>query len=167
METPQPALHPNKEAFVEGVDHILNRWTALELAVQHEWGGHDSQEKREDMVDEIVEHFDKLIRKRKTPEPTDLEELLLDIMDGDFSVALDDQSEKEVAKLICSVFFECKTGNFTTVDRMAKERNVREKSGAAKSAARKSQSNNAQQMADDSGSEDDESASDSDVSMDV
>ncbi|PIA19401.1 hypothetical protein COEREDRAFT_19447, partial [Coemansia reversa NRRL 1564] len=113
--------HPNKEAFVEGVDHILNRWTALELAVQHEWGGHDTQDKREDMVDEIVEHFDTLVRKRKTPEPTDLEELLLDIMDGDFSVALDDQSEKEVAKLICTVFSECKTGNFTTVDRMAKE----------------------------------------------
>ncbi|KAJ2685861.1 rRNA accumulation- protein, partial [Coemansia spiralis] len=76
MESPQAKMHPNKEAFVEGVDLVLGRWTALELAVRHEWGGADVREKREDMVDEIVEYFDKIVSKRQVPEPTDLQELL-------------------------------------------------------------------------------------------
>ncbi|KAJ2765599.1 rRNA accumulation- protein [Coemansia nantahalensis] len=135
METPQAKMHPNKEAFIEGVDLILGRWTALELAVQNEWGGADVHEKRDDMVDEIVEHFDKLVAKRKTPEPTDLQELLLDILETDFQVSLDDGSEAEVARHLCAIFAECKAGNFSTVDKLAEEREARERSGAATSAA--------------------------------
>ncbi|KAJ2688932.1 rRNA accumulation- protein [Coemansia sp. RSA 1285] len=135
-------MHPNKEAFIEGVDHVLAKWTALELAVQNGWGGRRSREKRDTMVDEIVEYFDQQVRKKTAAvgavavEPTDVEELLLQVMDEDFSVMLEDQSEKEVARLLCTIFAECRAGNFETVDRMADEREAK---GAADSAASRSQ----------------------------
>lgn len=118
-------MHPNKEAFIEGVDHVFSKWTALVLAVEHRWGGHETQAKRDSMVDEVVEYFDTQVNKRKQPEPTELEDLLLDVMDEDFGVGLEDSSEKEVSSLLCLIFNECKAGNFATVDRLADERDAR------------------------------------------
>ncbi|KAJ2829516.1 rRNA accumulation- protein [Coemansia erecta] len=160
MGGPEAEMHPNQAAFVEGVDHILSKWTALELAVQHEWGGRNTQEKRDNLVDEIADYFDGLARKGQAPETTDLEELLLDILDEDFSITLEDASEKEVARIICQLFSECRHSNFSTVDRLAAERDAREKRGAGASAAQ--QSRGSGQADDDSESDD---ASDSDVSM--
>lgn len=54
--------HPNKVAFEEGVGYILKSWTALKLAVEQEWGGIESAEKRDWMIDVIVDVFG----KRKT-----------------------------------------------------------------------------------------------------
>ncbi|KAJ2629649.1 rRNA accumulation- protein [Coemansia sp. RSA 1290] len=154
-------IHPNKAAFIEGVDHVLKKWTALELAVQHEWGGRDSQEKRDDMVEEITGHFDNLVSKRQAPEETDLQELLLDIMDEDFSVTLEDGSEKEVARIICTIFQECKQGNFATVDKLAEERDARERQqSTGRTAVTQSQASGQHAESD---SEDD--GSNSDVSM--
>lgn len=51
--------HPNKLAFEEGVSYIFHNWTALKLAVEQDWGGVDSAEKREWFIDVIIEHFGK------------------------------------------------------------------------------------------------------------
>ncbi|KAJ2374396.1 rRNA accumulation- protein [Coemansia sp. RSA 2607] len=135
----KPKIHPNKEAFIEGVDHVLEKWTALSLAVTNMWGGEKTKEKRDNMVDEIVEHFDGIAAKKKTPEATDLEDMLLDIMDEDFNISLEDQSEKEVAKILITIYNECRTGNFSTVDKLADERDAREARGAENTAVQKSQ----------------------------
>lgn len=50
--------------FEEGVQLILSKWTALELAVEQEWGGRQSGDKAENMLDELLEWFD---RKRGMP----------------------------------------------------------------------------------------------------
>ena len=57
------AEHPNKIAFEEGVGYILKSWTALKLAVEQDWGGVESAEKRDWMIDVIVDIFGK--RKEK------------------------------------------------------------------------------------------------------
>ncbi|KAJ1815254.1 rRNA accumulation- protein [Coemansia sp. RSA 2671] len=129
-------MHPNKEAFIEGVDHILAKWTALGLAIEHSWGGHETEEKRDDMVDDIVEFFDNAKQK---PEPLDLQDLLLEIMNLDFHVELKDESEKEVAAVLCKLFAECRAGNFTTVDKLAAERDAREALGQGNAAVKMSQ----------------------------
>ncbi|KAJ2727147.1 rRNA accumulation- protein [Coemansia sp. Benny D115] len=137
--TKAPAMHPNKEAFIEGVDHVLAKWTALVLAVANSWGGPETQDKRDDMVDEIVEFFDAAAAKRQAPEPTDLEELLKDILEEDFTISLEDGSEKEVASILTRIFNECRTGNFETVDKLADERDAREARGEKDSVVTKSQ----------------------------
>jgi Pre-rRNA-processing protein TSR2 len=43
--------------FEEGVDVILGKWTALQLAVDQEWGGRNSKHKAEDMVNDILDWF--------------------------------------------------------------------------------------------------------------
>lgn len=53
------ADHPNKLAFEEGVSLILQNWTALKLAVEQDWGGVESVEKREWFIDVVVDHFEK------------------------------------------------------------------------------------------------------------
>ncbi|KAJ1815468.1 rRNA accumulation- protein [Coemansia sp. RSA 2598] len=161
-------MHPNKEAFIEGVDHILAKWTALSLAVANSWGGPDSEDKRDNMVDEIVEYFDGITSKKQAAEPTDLEELLLDIMDEDFTISLEDGSEKEVSKKLITIYNECRVGNFSTVDKLADERDALEARGGMSSAVQMSQAadNAAASGSGDefSGSEDDEDE-ESDVEM--
>ncbi|KAJ2006722.1 rRNA accumulation- protein [Coemansia thaxteri] len=135
----QQQIHPNKEAFIEGVDHILSRWTALELAVQGDWGDGNTKEKREDMVDEIVAFFDDAVRRKVKPEPLELEDILMAIMSDDFNISLEDDSEKEVAAILCVIFDECKVGNFATVDKLADERDAREAQGVGNQAVQSSQ----------------------------
>ena len=47
-----------KQAFREGVRSICRQWTALELAVTHEWGGSDSVQKADNLVAEIISLFE-------------------------------------------------------------------------------------------------------------
>ena len=47
----------HRPQFEEGVKLLLTKWTALQLAVENQWGGRDSRDKAEDMYDEILEWF--------------------------------------------------------------------------------------------------------------
>jgi hypothetical protein len=51
------APHPNQVAFKEGVQYLFHSWTALKLAVDGEWGGQDSVEKRDWFIDTVVDYF--------------------------------------------------------------------------------------------------------------
>jgi hypothetical protein len=45
------ARHPQAdENFLAGLNAVFATWTALELAVHHEWGGPNSREKAERLV---------------------------------------------------------------------------------------------------------------------
>ena len=47
----------SKSHFEEGLDLILSKWTALQLAIDQEWGGHNSTEKAQYMADELLDWF--------------------------------------------------------------------------------------------------------------
>lgn len=50
--------HPQAlQMFRDGVGSVLRQWTALELAVHNQWGGHQSAENAERLVVEIIEMF--------------------------------------------------------------------------------------------------------------
>ena len=44
-------------AFKEGLAGLLNRWTALQLAITNEWGGAESVQKGEAMREELEDWF--------------------------------------------------------------------------------------------------------------
>lgn len=46
-----------KPLFQEGVTLLFQRWTALQLAVQNEWGGSSSKEKAQALLEEVIEWF--------------------------------------------------------------------------------------------------------------
>ena len=50
--------HPEADnAFKQGLFSIFRQWTALELAVSHQWGGPSSQEKANRLIDEVYQLF--------------------------------------------------------------------------------------------------------------
>ncbi len=52
------ARHPQAdEMFLMGMNAVFQQWTALELAIHHEWGGPMSREKAERMIDEVYDAF--------------------------------------------------------------------------------------------------------------
>lgn len=106
-------MHPNKLNFIEGTKIIITTWAALRIAVQNEFGGPQSQEKADWLVDAIVEHFD---AEGKSVEVEDLEDILLDVMAREFHVTLEDESELEVANLLFNLYRQCITGNTTLLD---------------------------------------------------
>ena len=43
--------------FEDGLDLIFHKWTALQLAVDQEWGGRNSKHKAGDMTNEVLDWF--------------------------------------------------------------------------------------------------------------
>ena len=52
--TMQQAARP---AFEEGAALVFSKWTALGLAVENEWGGRNSRQKADDLIEEAIQWF--------------------------------------------------------------------------------------------------------------
>jgi pre-rRNA-processing protein TSR2 len=96
-------------AFCEGLAGILNRWTALQLAITNEWGGAESVQKGAQMLEELEHWF---LRRRAGKYAEDLEELLVEILGDDFCVQCEDGSPREVAKIACEMYEQVAQGNY-------------------------------------------------------
>ncbi|KAI9478815.1 MAG: Pre-rRNA-processing protein TSR2-domain-containing protein [Benjaminiella poitrasii] len=109
------ADHPNKLAFEEGASYIFHNWTALKLAVEQDWGGVDSAEKREWFIDVIVDYFGK---RGKKIDIYDIEDILVQIMNDEFNTTLEDDSAYLVAKHLVNLFNQCIHGDHSEVERL-------------------------------------------------
>jgi hypothetical protein len=50
--------HPQSDsAFAQGLGSVLRQWTALELAIYHEWGGDNGLEMANGLIEEINDLF--------------------------------------------------------------------------------------------------------------
>ncbi|KAJ4293751.1 rRNA accumulation- protein [Collariella sp. IMI 366227] len=76
--------------FEQSVAITLHLWPALTLAVQNNWGGPDSSDKRDWFAGAIVDLF---------PDE-DVEAVLLQVMLDEFEVNVDDDSAFEVAEQV-------------------------------------------------------------------
>ena len=95
--------------FCEGLAGILNRWTALQLAITNEWGGAESVQKGAQMLEELEHWF---LKRRAGKYAEDLEELLVEILGDDFCVQCEDGSPREVAKIACEMYEQVAQGNY-------------------------------------------------------
>lgn len=130
--------------FEQGVAIALHLWPALSLAVQNNWGGPDSADKRDWFAGAIVDLFPDLNKvlapqqsaeqqqqqtaQKKTtnnddheeateePDQLDIETVLLQVMLDEFEVNVDDDSAFEVAEQILRVRLGCLKGKFDEVD---------------------------------------------------
>ncbi|CAG8724793.1 31217_t:CDS:2 [Gigaspora margarita] len=46
------------DQFYQAVTYVFKSWTALKLAVEMQWGGVDSEDKRDWLVDVVVEKYE-------------------------------------------------------------------------------------------------------------
>jgi pre-rRNA-processing protein TSR2 len=90
------------DEFRAGVTACLRSWSALRTAVQSEWGGPTSIEKAETLREEVI---NAMIQKKMT-DIIDLEDALAIFMEEEFSIVLDDNSEKQVASTVFRMFEE-------------------------------------------------------------
>ncbi|KAI9265230.1 Pre-rRNA-processing protein TSR2-domain-containing protein [Phascolomyces articulosus] len=152
------ANHPNKIAFEEGVNYIFKSWTALNLAVEQDWGGVDSAEKRDWMMQVIVDYFGS---NGKKLDIEDIETILEQIMTDEFQILLEDDSAYLVAKHLVEVYHQCIRGNFTEVERLKAKYQSRQPATASRQ-----QNNDNEEEDDSSGEEGPEEDGDDDMDMD-
>ncbi|KAH8903149.1 hypothetical protein BR93DRAFT_886044, partial [Coniochaeta sp. PMI_546] len=116
--------------FEQGVAYALHLWPDLTLAVQNNWGGPDSSDKRDWFAGAVVELFPDLSKPATTstaqtggeqaddgePDSAYVEEFMLQVMLDEFEVNVDDDSSYEVAETILRVRGECVKGKFDEVE---------------------------------------------------
>ncbi|KZZ89613.1 Pre-rRNA-processing protein TSR2 [Ascosphaera apis ARSEF 7405] len=108
-----------------GVSVILYNWSALSIAVQNQWGGPKSTEKRDWLCAEIPE----ILRNRPETDDIDLEEILMNVMMDEFDVAVEDDSGALVAEEIIKVRDWCVRGEFDKVQALWEEYDKKQKKG--------------------------------------
>lgn len=111
-QPPAAAAPPAIDALAEfqaGVTAALRSWSALRTAVEGDWGGAESKAKAEDLRSNIFEQFDASGKPKMTLE--ELEDNLAAYMEEEFSVVLEDGSERQLADVICRMYEACKTGD--------------------------------------------------------
>lgn len=94
------ALPPTEEAlqsaFDNGIWYALSLWPVLHVAVTNGWGGPDSADKKDWFAGAVSELF----TSRPDTDQDDLEIFLLQILQDEFDVNVEDESEVEVARTI-------------------------------------------------------------------
>lgn len=113
-------MHPNKRNFEEGLVIIVDSWAAMNMAIQMETAGPKTADLKEDFIDSLLEYFEK---EATSILPNDLEDLLMDVMAGEFMINLEDGSEISVAKSILLLFGECIKGRTEYLDVLRGRRN--------------------------------------------
>ncbi|KAH7857971.1 hypothetical protein Vadar_018480 [Vaccinium darrowii] len=75
---------------------LLSRWNGLQMAIENEWGGHDSLKKSEQLAYDIVSWFSQF---KEPPYVEDLENLLHESLLLSFNTDIEDGSIEEVCVL--------------------------------------------------------------------
>lgn len=103
--------------FDLGIWHSLFNWQILTVAIQNQWGGPDSSEKRDWLAGAISELF---ISEPET-DAEDVEVMLLQVLEDEFGIRLEDETEVAVAREIMVIKKEVSEGNFSKVDALQKK----------------------------------------------
>jgi pre-rRNA-processing protein TSR2 len=105
--------------MIEGMSSVFRQWTALELAIFHQWGGPKPEEIITEMKDELMGMFTGPERIYKD----DVSFVLEDYMESNFNTVCDDGSADELGELFVDMWRKCCAGEFAMVqDILEKER---------------------------------------------
>ncbi|KAI5326576.1 PREDICTED: pre-rRNA-processing TSR2 [Prunus dulcis] len=107
--------------FREGVALVLSRWSALQLAVDNEWGGRDSRRKSEQLAADVFSWF---AQSKEVLYIDDLEDILNEAMLS-LNTVTEDGSIEEVAEKLMFMNEECLNGDFKSVESLREANNRR------------------------------------------
>ncbi|KAE8147375.1 putative pre-rRNA processing protein [Aspergillus avenaceus] len=97
-----------------GITLAIHNWPALTLAVQSNWGGPTSSDKRDWLCGAISE----MISERPETDALDLEDVLCQVMNDEFDVVVEDESAAPVADLIMEFRGQTARGEFRVIKEM-------------------------------------------------
>lgn len=98
--------------FELGVSMMIYKWGALDVAVENQWGGPDSAEKRDWITAIIVDLF----KTEKVVETILIEETLLYAMVDEFDTNVEDDSAVFIANGIIELYKQCQALDYSTVE---------------------------------------------------
>jgi len=93
-DPPSPALL--QQSLDNGIWYTLSLWPALHLAIQNSWGGPETSDKRDWFAGAVSE----LLSSRPDTDAEELEVFLLQVMQDEFEVNVEDDSEVDVARTV-------------------------------------------------------------------
>lgn len=100
--------------FELGVSMVIHKWDDLKTAVDNQWGGPDSAEKRDWISSVVVDLF----TNEAAVDVCAIEESLLYAMINEFEVDLEDDSALLVAKQVIDLYKECRERKYDNVHAM-------------------------------------------------
>ncbi|XP_059163978.1 pre-rRNA-processing protein TSR2 homolog [Physella acuta] len=89
--------------FGNAVSQLLNSWKALQLAVEHGFGGAESREKAKWLIYAIETWF----TENEGIETFEVEDFLEDVLNTEFDLILEDNSVPEISRLLCLYYRLC------------------------------------------------------------
>lgn len=97
-----------------GITLAINNWPAMNLAVQSNWGGPTSADKRDWLCGAISD----MLSDRPETDAEDLEDVLIQVMNDEFDVVVDDESAAPVAAQIMEIRGLTARGDFAPIQAM-------------------------------------------------
>ncbi|KAF3042756.1 hypothetical protein E8E12_009953 [Didymella heteroderae] len=144
--------------FDLGIWHCLFNWPTLTVAVQNQWGGPDSAEKRDWLAGQISEQFE----REPSTDAEDVEVMLLQVLEDEYGCRVEDETEVGIARDIMRIRKEVGEGNTSSIDAMHKKWEERKGKEVATGNVQVRESNQEAEW----DSVDEESGEDEDVDMD-
>ncbi|KAJ5467334.1 Pre-rRNA-processing protein TSR2 [Penicillium sp. IBT 31633x] len=148
--TTQPATDATSYLDL-AISIAVNNWPALSLAVQSNWGGPNSSEKRDWLCGAISD----MLADRPETDAEDLEEVLIQVMNDEFDVAVDDESAADVADLIMELKGQTDRGEFSVVQQMLEKFQKKSENRSAAAQFQRVEATNEDQESDDESEEGD------------
>lgn len=99
--------------FELAVSLYLWFWPALRTAVDREYGGPDSEDKRDLLTGAVADLFTSTQREQDVE---DIEYILAEAMSDGFNLSLEDDSAFQVATHICDAWRDCQEGQFSRIE---------------------------------------------------
>ncbi|XP_050783365.1 pre-rRNA-processing protein TSR2 homolog [Gopherus flavomarginatus] len=99
-------MEETRGLFGQGVRAVLGSWAALQIAVEHGFGGAHGREKAEWMVGAVEQYF----HSNAALEPDEVEDFLAEVLNNEFDTIIEDGSLAEVSQQLQSLFAHCQLG---------------------------------------------------------
>ncbi|KAK1645432.1 hypothetical protein QYE76_063237 [Lolium multiflorum] len=106
-------------ALQEGIGLVFGRWTALQMAVENEWGGRDSRAKADQLAASIFSWF---ANSNGPFYYDDLEPMMFDSISESLNADFEDGSVGEVAEQLLIMHEECVQNNFSSIEKLRNTR---------------------------------------------
>ncbi|CCM03240.1 uncharacterized protein FIBRA_05365 [Fibroporia radiculosa] len=107
-----PAPSSKSVLFARGIISRLSIWPALRIAVDQNWGGPESAEKRTWLASVLVDAFE---QENPAPDVQYVELTLLQVMEDEFDTVIDDDSAESVAKDVVALWEDIESGQSVLV----------------------------------------------------
>jgi len=107
------------DAFRTGVEKIFEQWTVLRLASENEWGGHNTDQKIQSLVDHVLTSlFFHPLSKGKEPDFYEVYAYLEDYLSEQLRCTTDEGIIDEVCDIFEQLLAECRSGDYSRVEKL-------------------------------------------------